>query len=304
MFDQVIEPFSFGLMARAIWVSALVGAVCGCLSCFITLKGWSLMGDALSHAIVPGVAVASLLNLPFTLGAFVAGMLASASITFVKAHTRLRSDAIIGIVLSAYFALGLFIMSLFPSGVCLKTIIYGNILAVSDGDLVQLLIIAVFTLLAILTKWKDLLLFLFDPSQARTIGLRVSLLHYLLLILLAVTCVAAMQTVGAILVVGMLVTPGAVAYLLTDRFHKMLMIATLFGLLSAFVGSYASYFMNTSTGGTIVVFQTVLFILIFLFAPRHGLIVSRLLVRAIANKNTIKDVQHPSSHAGVKQALP
>jgi len=276
----LLEPFTLDFMTRAILVSGLIGAMCGCLSCFVTLKGWSLLGDALSHAVVPGVAIAHMLGLPFTLGAFVAGMCASASISFIRSHTRLREDAVIGIVLCSYFALGLFIISVWPSNLNLKTFISGNLLTISKLDSYQLVGVAVFTLGVLLVKWKDLLLFLFDPNQARTIGLNVTALHYLLLMLLTITCVAAMQAVGAILVVGMLVTPGAVAYLLTDRFHKMLIISTLFGCFTALFGCYMSYMLATSAGGTIIVGQTALFLLVLTFAPKHGLLAGRRLVRA------------------------
>jgi ABC-type Mn2+/Zn2+ transport system permease subunit len=273
--DGLLVPFQYEYMQKAIFVSALIGGVCAFLSCFITLKGWSLMGDALSHSIVPGVSIAYLTGIPFAIGAFISGLAAAGTMAFVKSNTRLREDAIIGIVFTTYFALGLLLISLYPSNINLKTIVFGNILGISDPDVWQVLLISAFTLCVIGCKWKDLLLFCFDCNHARSLGLNVTMLHITLLSLLAMTAVAALQTVGACLVVAMLVTPGATAYLLTDRFKHMLWIACAMGVGCSMVGAYLSYFINGSTGGCIVVLQTVLFILALVFAPKHGLLVSR-----------------------------
>jgi ABC-type Mn2+/Zn2+ transport system permease subunit len=262
-------------MRTALWVSALVGAVCGLLSGFVTLKGWSLLGDALSHAVVPGVAIAHLLGLPFALGAFTSGLLAAAAMSFVKLKTPVREDAVIGVVFTAFFAFGLLLISLFPAGLDLKTIIFGNILAIAPEDVAQLVAISVVCLAVVAVKWRDLLLFSFDPHQARMLGLRVRLLHLTLLLLLSATTVAALQTVGALLVVAMLITPGATAYLLTDRFGRMLLLGAAIGAVTAFAGAYASYFLDGATGGCIVVLQTLVFLVVFVFAPRHGLLANR-----------------------------
>ncbi len=262
-------------MLRAIWVSALVGGTCGFLSSFITLKGWSLMGDALSHAVVPGVAVAYILGLPFALGAFVAGLLAAGTMAFVKTKSRIREDATIGIVFTAYFALGLLLISLFPARVDLKVILLGNILGISDEDIWQVVVISVVTIAVLAVKWKDLMLFCFDANQARTLGLRAGLLHITLLSLLAATSVAALQAVGACLVVAMLITPGATAYLLTDRFGKMLWLSSALGVATSLVGAYASYYFNGATGGCIVTLQTLLFLGAFVFAPKHGILAAK-----------------------------
>lgn len=275
MIDTLLTPLEYDYMLKAIAVSGLIGGVCAFLSCFITLKGWSLMGDALSHSVVPGVAVAYALGWPFAAGAFGTGLLAAVGMGFVKTKTRLREDAVIGVVFTAFFALGLFLISINPSSVDLRTIVFGNILGISDPDIAQVAIISTVTLAVLGLKWRDLLLFCFDANQARAIGLNVTVLHYTLLTLLSATAVAALQTVGACLVVAMLVTPGATAYLLTDRFGRMIGLATTMGVATSLVGAYASYFFDGSTGGCIVTLQSLLFVLALIFAPKHGLRAAR-----------------------------
>ncbi len=275
MFETLLTPLHYDYMLKAIGVSAVIGGVCAFLSCFITLKGWSLMGDALSHSVVPGVAVAYYAGWPFAAGAFVTGLLAAVGMGFVKTKTRLREDAVIGVVFTAFFALGLLLISLYPSQVDLRSIVFGNILGISNSDIVQVLIISGVTLLVLGFKWRDLLLFCFDPNQARALGLNTTALHFTLLTLLSATAVAALQTVGACLVVAMLVTPGATAYLLTDRFGKMIGIATAMGVGTSIVGAYASYFFDGSTGGCIVTLQSALFVAALVWAPKHGLLAQR-----------------------------
>ena len=282
MIEMLLTPLQYEYMLKAIFVSAVIGGVCAFLSCFITLKGWSLMGDALSHSVVPGVAVAYYAGWPFAAGAFVTGLLAAVGMGFVKTKTRLREDAVIGVVFTAFFALGLLLISLYPSQVDLRSIVFGNILGISNPDIVQVLIISGVTLLVLGFKWRDLLLFCFDPNQARALGLNTTVLHFTLLTLLSATAVAALQTVGACLVVAMLVTPGATAYLLTDRFGKMIGIATSMGVGTSMVGAYASYFFDGSTGGCIVTLQSALFVAALVFAPKHGLIGQRARRRAAA----------------------
>ena len=269
-------------------ISALIGGVCGFLSSFITLKGWSLMGDALSHAVVPGVAIAYILGLPFAAGAFVAGLLAAGTMAFIRARSRSREDATIGIVFTAFFSLGLVLIALFPSKVDLKVIFLGNILGISDPDILQVIVISIVTLVVLALKWKDLMLFCFDPNQARTLGMKTGLLHVTLLALLAATAVAALQAVGACLVVAMLVTPGATAYLLTDRFGKMLWLSSGMGVATSLIGAYASYYFNGATGGCIVTLQTLVFLAAFLFAPKHGILASRRRAGAEIAANAIK----------------
>lgn len=283
MIETLLTPLQYDYMLKAIFVSGVIGGVCAFLSCFITLKGWSLMGDALSHSVVPGVAVAFYAGWPFAAGAFVTGLLAAVGMGFVKANTRLREDAVIGVVFTAFFALGLLLISLYPSQVDLRSIVFGNILGISNADIVQVLIISGGTLVVLGFKWRDLLLFCFDPNQARALGLNTTVLHFTLLTLLSATAVAALQTVGACLVVAMLVTPGATAYLLTDRFGKMIGIATSMGVGTSIVGAYASYFFDGSTGGCIVTLQSALFVAALVFAPKHGLIGQRARRRAAAS---------------------
>ena len=282
MIETLLTPLHYDYMLKAIFVSAVIGGVCAFLSCFITLKGWSLMGDALSHSVVPGVAVAYYAGWPFAAGAFVTGLLAAVGMGFVKTKTRLREDAVIGVVFTAFFALGLLLISLYPSQVDLRSIVFGNILGISNPDIVQVLIISGVTLVVLGFKWRDLLLFCFDPNQARALGLNTTVLHFTLLTLLSATAVAALQTVGACLVVAMLVTPGATAYLLTDRFGRMIGIATSMGVGTSMVGAYASYFFDGSTGGCIVTLQSALFVAALVFAPKHGLIGQRARRRAAA----------------------
>lgn len=275
MIDALLEPFGYGYMVNAMWVSALVGCICGFLSAYLLLKGWSLIGDALSHSIVPGVAGAYMLGLPFAAGAFLSGGLAAAAMLFLNRQTRLKEDAIIGMIFSSFFGLGLFMVSLSPTPVNIQTIVLGNILAITPEDTIQLAIIGVVTLVILLLKWKDLMVTFFDESHARSIGLNPTGLKILFFTLLSASTVAAMQTVGAFLVVAMVVTPGATAYLLTDRFQRLVVIAATLGAGTSFVGAYASYFLDGATGGIIVVLQTAIFLLAFLFAPKHGLLAAR-----------------------------
>ena len=275
MLEELLVPFSYDYMVKAIWVSALVGAVCAFLSAYLMLKGWSLIGDALGHAVVPGVATAYLLGLPYSAGAFVAGGLAAASMVIVRARTRLREDAVIGIIFTSFFALGLLIVSLNPTAVDVQAIVMGNILGISDADVVQVVIIALVSLAILILKWKDLMLVFFDENHARTVGLNPRALQVLFFALLAACTVAALQTVGAILVIAMVVTPGATAYLLTDRFRTLLIIAVILGAATAAVGAYISFFLDGATGGVIVSLQTALFLIAFFFAPKHGRIAAR-----------------------------
>jgi len=275
MIETLLLPFNYGYMVNAIWVSALVGGVCAFLSAYLMLKGWSLIGDALSHSIVPGVAGAYMLGLPFSLGAFFSGGLAAAAMLFLTQRTKLKEDAVIGLIFTAFFGLGLFMISLSPTSVNIQTIVMGNILAVTPEDTIQLVIIAVVTLAVMLVIWKDLMVTFFDESHARTIGLNPPLLRVIFFTLLAACTVAAMQTVGAFLVIAMVVTPGATAYLLTDRFPRLILIAIAVGTLSSLVGAYLSFFLDGATGGIIVVLQTAVFLAAFFFAPKHGMLASR-----------------------------
>ncbi len=271
----MLEPFAYGYMTNAMWVSALVGGVCGFLSAYLMLKGWSLIGDALSHSVVPGVAGAYILGLPFALGAFLSGGLAAAAMLFLTNRTGLKTDTVIGLIFTSFFGLGLFLISIYPTSVSIQTITMGNILAISPGDTAQLVIIGGVSAAVLLLLWKDLMVTFFDEAHARTIGLRPDLLKVVFFTLLSASTVAAMQTVGAFLVVAMVVTPGATAYLLTDRFPRLLTLAATIGAVTGFSGAYLSYFLDGATGGIIVLLQTALFALAFVFAPKHGLLAAK-----------------------------
>ncbi|EBG4965857.1 iron/manganese ABC transporter permease subunit SitC [Salmonella enterica subsp. enterica serovar Carmel] len=273
--NWLVEPFGYQYMLNAMWVSAMVGGLCAFLSCYLMLKGWSLIGDALSHSIVPGVAGAWMLGLPFSLGAFLSGGLAAGSMLFLNQRSRLKEDAIIGLIFSSFFGVGLFMVSLNPMSVNIQTIILGNVLAIAPADIAQLAIIGAVSLTILLLKWKDLMVVFFDETHARSIGLNPGRLKLLFFTLLSVSTVAALQTVGAFLVICLVVTPGATAWLLTDRFPRLLMIAVVIGSLSSFLGAWLSYWLDGATGGIIVVMQTLLFITAFIFAPKHGLLANR-----------------------------
>lgn len=275
MINSLLEPFTYGYMLNAIWVSALVGGVCGFLSAYLMLKGWSLIGDALSHAIVPGVAGAYMLGLPFSLGAFLSGGLAAGSMLFLNQKTRLKEDAIIGLIFTSFFGLGLFMVSLSPTSVNIQTIVLGNILAITTEDTIQLALIGGISLLVLSLKWRDFMVVFFDENHARTVGLKPDVLKVIFFTLLAASTVAALQTVGAFLVVAMVVTPGATAYLLTDRFERLILMSLVIGAATSFVGAYLSYFLDGATGGVIVVLQTAIFLAAFIFAPKHGLLASK-----------------------------
>lgn len=286
MIDTLLEPFSYGYMTNAIWVSALVGAVCAFLSAYLMLKGWSLIGDALSHSIVPGVAGAYMLGLPFSLGAFLSGGLAALSMLFLRSRSGLKEDAVIGLIFTSFFGLGLFMVSLKPMAVSIQTITMGNILAITPSDTLQLVLIGGVSLVILLAKWRDLMAVFFDEGHARSIGLNPEALRLVFFTLLAASTVAAMQTVGAFLVIALVVTPGATAYLLTDRFPRLIALSVVIGMVTSAVGAYLSFFLDGATGGVIVCLQTTLFILAFLFAPKHGTLAARRRVRT-AQKETV-----------------
>ena len=273
--DYLLEPFTYGYMTNAMWVSALVGGVCAFLSAYLMLKGWSLIGDALSHSVVPGVAGAYILGLPFALGAFIAGGLAAGAMLFLSERSGLKVDVIIGLIFTSFFGLGLFLVSINPMSVSIQTITMGNILAITPEDTLQLVIIGFVSLAILLAKWKDLMVTFFDENHARTIGLRPNLLKAIFFILLSASVVAAMQTVGAFLVIALVVTPGATAYLLCDRFPRLIVTSVTIGSVTSFFGAYISYFLDGATGGIIVVLQTLIFLIAFVFAPKHGLLVAK-----------------------------
>ena len=271
----LLEPFGYDYMINALFVSSLIGAVCAFLSAFLMLRGWSLIAAALSHASVPGVAVAYMAGLPFSIGAFVSGGLAAVAILFVKQRSVLKEDVAIGLIFTSFFAAGLFLLSLSPSSVDLQRILMGNILAIAPWDTFQLVIISIITLLFLGCYWKDLLLVFFDEQQAWTVGISPTRLQIAFFACLSATTLAAMQTVGALLVIAVVVTPGATAYLLSDRFLHIIGISITIGVLSGFLGTYISYFLDGATGAVIVCLQSACFAIAFIFAPKQGLLSHR-----------------------------
>lgn len=265
----LLEPFGYGYMFNAMWVSALVGGVCAFLSAFLMLKGWSLIGDALSHSVVPGVAGAYMLGVPFALGAFLAGGLAAAGMLLLSERSGLKIDVVIGLIFTSFFGLGLFMVSISPVSIDIQTITMGNILAISPEDTAQLAIIGGVSLAVLMIFWKDLMVTFFDENHARAVGLRPGFLKVLFFTLLSASVVAALQTVGALLVIAMVVTPGATAYLLCDRFPRLILVSIIIGTMTSFVGAYLSYFLDGATGGIIVTLQTLLFLVAFLLSLIH-----------------------------------
>ncbi|MBK0420631.1 metal ABC transporter permease [Leucobacter sp. CSA2] len=280
--DLLLAPLEYDFMVRALLTALISAIVCAMLSCWLVLVGWSLMGDAVSHAVLPGVVIAYTVGAPFALGATVFGFLAVALIGFVRDRGRVKEDAAIGIVFTTLFALGLVMISVTPSQTDLSHIVFGNLLGVSAQDLLQVAILGAIVAAILLVKRRDLTLFAFDPTHAQAIGLNPRRLGALLLGLLALTAVVALQAVGVILVVAMLIIPGATARLLTDRFSRMLLIAPVIGAASAVIGLYVSYYTDAASGGMVVLAQGVAFVLAFLFAPRHGVLGSRVRTRARA----------------------
>jgi manganese transport system permease protein len=270
--DVLILPLQYDFMLKAIVVSSLVGIVCALLSCFLILKRWSLMGDAVSHSVLPGVVLAYALGIPFSVGAFAFGLGSVLGIGYIKQKVRLKDDAVIGIVFTTLFALGLVLVSKIPSNIDLMHILFGYVLGISDTDAWQVGVIAVVVTGVLFALRRSLLLYAFDVAHAKAIRLRVQFYHYLLLVLLALTVIASVQTVGIILVIAMLITPGAIAHLLTDRFDHMLGIAATASVIACIVGAYSSYYFDVSTGGAMVLVLGCLFLLTFLLAPKYGLL--------------------------------
>ncbi len=272
LYDLIAVPLSYPFMQRALVVSLLVAAVCAVLSCYLVLKGWSLMGDAISHAVLPGIVVAHVLSIPLAIGAFAAGLSCALLTGYLKENSRIKEDTVMGIVFSGMFGFGLVLFTKVETEQHLNHILFGNVLGVTTRDLIETAIVAGGTLAIVLLKRRDLLLYCFDPNHARSIGLPVRVLHYGLLVLLALTIVASLKAVGIILVIAMLIGPGATAYLLTDSFERMLVIAAAVALTSAFVGTIVSFHIDGATGACIVLTQALIFAAAFLFAPKQGVL--------------------------------
>ncbi|WP_309135367.1 metal ABC transporter permease [Cellulomonas sp.] len=283
--DLLLEPLGYEFMVRALATTVLAAVVCALLSCWLVLVGWSLMGDAVSHAVLPGVVLAYVVGAPFAVGALVFGLLAVVLVGAVRGGGRVKEDAAIGIVFTTLFALGLVLVSVTPSDTDLNHIVFGNVLGVSTSDLVQVAVLAAVAAATLLLKRRDLVLFAFDPTHAHAIGLSPRRLGALLLGVLAVTAVVALQVVGVVLVVAMLVIPGATARLLTDRFGRMLVLAPVLSATSAVVGLYLSYWYDLASGGMVVLVQGVVFGVVHLLAP-HGVLGRRRAGRAAADEAT------------------
>ncbi|OEH86859.1 manganese ABC transporter permease [Desulfuribacillus stibiiarsenatis] len=267
---------SYQYLQNAMIAGVLVGIICGVIGCFIILRGMALMGDAISHAVLPGVVVAYMLGLNFFIGAVFTGVLTALGIGYISRHSKLKDDSAIGIMFTAAFALGVVLITMRRgTGVDLWHILFGNVLAVSQSDLLMIAIIGAIVLISIALFYKQLLLSTFDPTMAQAIGLPINLIHYGLMLLLSLVTVASLKTVGIILVVAMLITPGATAYLLTDRLPIMILLSSVFGVFSSVVGVYFSFIYDIATGASIVLVASTLFALSFLFSPKQGLITQK-----------------------------
>ncbi|RWY82569.1 metal ABC transporter permease [Rhizobium leguminosarum] len=268
MVDTLLSPFQFGFMVNALVISVLVAIPMALLSCFLVLKGWSLMGDAISHAVFPGVVIAYIVGIPFAVGAFVAGMFCAIATGFLKDNSRIKQDTVMGIVFSGMFGLGLVLYVKIQSDVHLDHILFGDMLGVSWRYIGQSAVIAAITAVILGVKWKDFLLHAFDPAQARAVGLSINLLHYSLLALISLTIVGALQAVGIILSIAMLIAPGAIAFLLTRKFSTMLLLSAVIAVIGSFVGVYLSFFIDSAPAPTIVLVLAIGFVLAFIHAAR------------------------------------
>lgn len=268
MIDLLLEPLSYAFMQRALLIALVVGSVCAVFSCFLVLKGWSLMGDAVSHAVLPGVVLSYLVGLPLVMGAFVTGLLCALGTGYFKVRTPLKEDAIMGILFTALFALGLVMISTIESDIHLTHILFGNILGLSWADIWETILIGVPVFILLILKRKDLMVYCFDPAQAKALGLGFGLLHYGLLIALALTIVSSVKAAGIILVIAMLITPGGTALLLTNRFDHMILISLALSVVSCITGTYLSFFIDVATAPLIVVMQAALFMMALVISPK------------------------------------
>jgi len=285
MIETFFAPFHYPFMLEAMGVGSLVAAACALLSCYIVLKGWSLLGDAISHAVLPGVVLASAAGLPLALGAFAAGMACALGAGYVQSHSRVKEDAALGVVFTGMFAAGLVLLAFLTTEAHVTHILFGNILGIEPEDFWQTLAVGGATLAVLLLKGRDLKLFCFDAAHAQGIGLNVAALRYLFLALLSAAVVAGVQAVGVIMVVALLITPGCIGYLLSDRFGRMSAIAVAAAVGSNLVGILLSFHFNVSPAGSIVVVLSALFTLALVFAPEHGLLANRRAHRLARSSN-------------------
>ncbi|MFC0246223.1 metal ABC transporter permease [Falsochrobactrum ovis] len=266
LLEQLIMPFQFGFMQYAFAVSLLIAIPTSLLSCFLVLKGWSLIGDAISHAVLPGIVLAYIAGIPLAIGAFAAGMFCAISAGFLSANSRIKQDTVLGVVFSGMFGLGLVLYVAFPSDVHLDHILFGDMLGITGRDLIETGIIAAITATILILKWREFLLHAFDPAQAQAVGLRVRLLHYGLLCLISLTIVGVLKAVGIILAIAMLIAPGAIAFLLTRKFSTMMIVSAAIAIFASFIGVYLSFLIDSAPAPTIVMLMTIIFIVAFFFS--------------------------------------
>lgn len=277
----ILEPFTYGFMVKALLIAALVGGVCALISCYLILKGWSLMGDAISHAVLPGIVAAYLFHIPLGIGAFAAGLLNAAATGWIKERSRIHEDSVMGVVFTGLMALGLVMVTKVSSNIHFMHILFGSLLGIETDDMIQAIICSTITLVLIIIKRKDILLYLFDKNHARAVGINVSFIHYLFLSLTALTIVASLQAAGILLTVAMLIIPGCIAYLLTDSLSRMLLISASSAVISSLIGTYVSYFLNGATGACIILTESLFFAIAMMFAPKYGILANR---RALQKK--------------------
>ena len=268
--DWLVWPFQFPFMVQAMVISVLVAVPTALLSCFLVLKGWSLMGDAISHAVLPGVVLAYMVGLPLGIGAFIAGMVCALSVGFLKEHSRIKEDTVMGVVFAGLFGLGIVLYTAITTDVHLDHILFGNMLGVDRGDVTLALVIALVVGGVVAAKWRDLMLFIFDPQQAGAIGLNTRVLHYGLLVMISLTIVSALQAVGIVLVIALLIAPGAIAFLITRRFGVMLLVAVGVSVGCSLAGVYLSFFIDSAPAPTIVLLMSICFIVAFLVTQRRS----------------------------------
>ncbi|MCA1177319.1 MULTISPECIES: metal ABC transporter permease [unclassified Pantoea] len=276
MSEILLSPFDFEFMNMALIITLILSLPCAMLSAFLVLKGWSLLGDAMSHAVFPGVVLAWWIGFPFAIGAFIAGMLCALATGFISQNSRIKPDTVMGIVFSGMFGAGLVLYLKLKPEVHLDHILFGDMLGIGWADIAQTAAIALLVVLVLSVKWRDLLLHAFDPQQARACGINANLMHYGLLCLIALTIVAALKSVGVILSIAMLIAPGAIALLLARRFLTVMLLAVVIATLTGLCGVYASFFLDSAPGPTIVVLYSLLFVVTFVGvswrdrANRHG----------------------------------
>jgi manganese transport system permease protein/manganese/iron transport system permease protein len=289
MLERLLLPFQVDFMIYAMLIAALIGVVCAQLSCYLMLKGWSLMGDAISHAVLPGIVLAYICNLPLGLGAFTAGMLCASSTGWIKNHSRLKEDTTLGVVFTGLFAVGLVMFTKVTTDTHLNHILIGSPLGIEPDDFLQIIITAGVTLAIVLAKRKDLMLYLFDPNQARCIGLNTTFLHYLFLALVSATVVATLQAMGLILAIAMVIIPGCTAYMLSDKFDKMLLISSIIAVICSILGAYVAFVFNISFSACIVLAHALAFLLALVFGPKYGLLGRRRRIREAAARDAAEN---------------